>query len=51
VTEPILNKEGQALLDMALNIKPAMVREARNKKYMRIISLLMNERGAKEAGK
>ena len=51
MTEPILAKEGQAVLDMALNVRPAMVREERKKKYMRIISLLMNEQGAKEAGK
>jgi len=51
MTEPVLTKEGQEVLDMALNMRPAMVREERKKKYRRIISLLMNEQGCKEAGK
>lgn len=51
MTEPILTEEGQELLDTFLSFRPAIVRESRKKKYLRIVSLLMNEQGLKEAGK
>jgi len=51
MTEPILTKEGQEALDMALSLRPAIVRGERKKKYMRVLSLLMNEQGCKEAGR
>ena len=49
--EPVLTKEGQEVLDAIINVRPVMVREEHKKKYMRILSLLMNEQGCKEAGK
>jgi multimeric flavodoxin WrbA len=51
MAEPILTKEGQEALDIALSIRPAIVREERKQKYMRILSLLMDKQGCKEAGR
>ena len=54
MTEPILTKEGQEVLDNVLDM-PYMGlpfrRESRKEKYFRLISLVMNEQGVKEAGK
>jgi len=49
--EPILAKEGQEVLDSVLSMRPALMREERKKRYLRILSLLMNEQGCKEAGR
>jgi len=51
MTEPVVSKEGQEILDKLLNIRPPIVREERKAKYLRILSLLMTEQGVKEAGK
>jgi len=54
MTEPVLTKEGQEILDSVLNMTfmtPPIVKEARKKKILRIISLLMCEQGGKEAGR
>ena len=48
--EPVLTKEGQKILYPILNMRPPILRERRKEKYFRILSLLMNERGVKEAG-
>ena len=49
--QPILNKEGQEVLDNLINMRLPILREGRKKKYYRNLSLLMNEQGCKEAGK
>jgi multimeric flavodoxin WrbA len=51
MTGPLLTKDGQEVLDIILNMRPAIMREGRKKRYMRILSLLMNEQGCNEAGK
>jgi len=54
MTEPVLSKEGQEILDNVVNRTPAILpfkREEMKGKYLRIISLIMNEQGVKEAGK
>jgi len=54
LTEPILTKEGQEIVDNVVNRTPAILpfkREETKGKYLRIISLIMNEQGVKEAGK
>jgi len=52
--EPVLTKEGQEILDNVLNRPYGILpfrREAAKEKYLRIISLVMNEQGVKQAGK
>ena len=49
MTEPVLTKEGQEILDELLNHRPPIMRKSRNEKYLRILSFLMNERGLKQA--
>jgi len=51
MTEPVVTKEGQEILDGILNIMPPIIREERKTKYLRILSLLMTEQGVREAGK
>jgi len=54
VTEPVLTKEGQEILDNVLDRPYGSLpfkREENKAKYLRIISLIMNEQGIKEAGK
>jgi len=51
MTEPVVTKEGQEVLDRFLNIRPPIIREEQKAKYLRILSLLMTEQGAKEAGR
>lgn len=51
MTEPLLTKDGQEVLDIVLSMRPAIMREDRKKRYLRILSLLMNEQGCNEAGK
>jgi len=54
MTEPVLTKEAQEVLDSAVN-RPygglAFRREATKGKYLHVISLVMNAQGVKEAGK
>jgi len=54
MTEPVLTKEAQEILDAAIN-RPygglPFRRPATREKYLHIISLVMNEKGVKEAGK
>ena len=49
MTEPVLTKEGQEILDEMLNKRPPIMRKSRNEKYLRSLGLLMNERGLKQA--
>ena len=49
--EPVVTKEGKEVLDRILNIRPPIIRKELRTKYLRILSLLMTEQGAKEAGK
>jgi multimeric flavodoxin WrbA len=51
MTEPVLSKEGQEILGSVLNMTPPILKEARKKKILRILSLLMCEQGVKEAGR
>lgn len=51
MTDPLLTKDGQELLDSILSMRPAVMREDRKKRYLRILSLLMNEQGCNEARK
>jgi len=54
MTEPVLTREGQEILDSIVNmpyITLPFVRERLRGKYLRIISLVMTEHGVKEAGK
>jgi len=51
MVEPVLTKEGQGILDEMLNKRPPIMRKSRNEKYLRILRLLMNERGLKQAGR
>ena len=54
MTEPVLTKEGQEVLDAVLYRRYGRVpyRTGEEKeKYLRLISLVMNEQGVKEAGK
>jgi multimeric flavodoxin WrbA len=49
MTEPLLSKEGQAIFDDILNKRPPIMRKSRNEKYLRSLSLLLKERGLKQA--
>jgi len=49
MTDPVLTKDGQEILDDIFNRRPPIVAERRREKYLRILSLLMNERGLKQA--
>ena len=51
MTEPVLTKEGQETLDAILNVRPPLIKERKRQKVFRALSLLMNEQGAKEAGR
>ena len=51
MTEPVVTKEGQEVLDKILNISPPIIRKEQKAKYLRILSLLMTEQGVKEAGR
>jgi multimeric flavodoxin WrbA len=51
MTELIVIKEGQEVLDKILNVRPPIIREELKAKYLRILSLLMTEQGVKEAGR
>ena len=54
MTEPVLTKEAQEIFDNVLNRPYGSLpfkREETKEKYLRIISLVMNEQGVKEAGK
>lgn len=51
MTEPVVTKEGQEVLDKILNLRPPIVREERKAKYLRVLSLIMTEQGVKEAGR
>jgi len=49
--EPVLTKEAQEIWDIVLSMSLSFKREATKGKYLRILSLLMQEQGVKEAGK
>ena len=49
MTETLLTKEGQEILDEMLNKRPPIMRKSRKEKYFRILRLLMNEQGLKQA--
>ncbi len=51
MTDPMLTKEGQELLDDMLNIMLPLMGESRKQKYFRILSSLMDERALKQAGR
>jgi multimeric flavodoxin WrbA len=51
MTKPVLTKEGQEVFDGLVTKRPPIVRESRKGKYFRMVSLLMNEQGVKEAGR
>ena len=53
MAEPVLTKEGQEILDSVLNypMRLPFTRGRSKGKYLRILSLLMNEQGCEEAGK
>lgn len=51
MTEPLLTKEAQEILDNVLIRILSFKRETTKEKYLRILSLLMQEQGVKEAGR
>jgi multimeric flavodoxin WrbA len=51
MTEPVLTKEGQEIFDDILRNRPPIISNRRKEKYLRILSLLMHERGLKQAGR
>jgi len=51
MVDPQLTQEGQEALAGILATRAAMVQEGMRKRLFRILSLLMNEQGAEEAGK
>ena len=54
MTEPVLTREGQEILDSIVNMPYIIlpfVRERLRGKYLHVISLVMSEQGVREAGK
>jgi len=51
MTEPVLTKEGQEIMDRILMFRPAWKKEEAKERYHRVLSLIMKEQGVKEAGK
>ena len=51
MTEPVLTKEGQEVLDKFLNMRALITRGERKRKIFRMLPLLMKEQGCKEAGR
>jgi len=51
MTEPVLTKEGQEVLEVFLSGRPPFILEEWRKMLFRAISLIMNEQGTKEAGR
>ena len=51
MTGPVMTKEGQEALDKFLNMRPPIIREEFRRKILRMLSLLVNEQGGKEAGR
>ena len=49
MVEPVLTRDGQEALDSILNRWPPIIRQRRKEKISRTISLMMTEKGAKEA--
>ena len=49
--EPVLTKEAQEVLDGILNMRPPIMQQLQKKNVFRILSLLMNEQGCREAGR
>jgi len=49
MTDPVVTKEGQEILDEILNRRSPVMREGRKQKYFRMLSFLMNEQGLKQA--
>jgi len=48
MTEPVLTEEGQEIFNDILNNQAPILKERRKEKYLRSLSLLMNERGLKQ---
>jgi len=51
MTEPVLTKEGQEALEAVFRNRPPIMQERERKRVFRALSLIMNERGWKEAGR
>ena len=51
MTEPVLTKEGQEIMDRILMFRPAWKKEEAKERYHRVLSLIMKEQGVKEGGK
>jgi multimeric flavodoxin WrbA len=51
MTEPVLTKEGQEVLEAILINRPPITQEREKKRIFRALSLIMNEQGAKEANR
>jgi len=51
MTGPVLTKEGQEALAGILMMRPPFMQGEQKKRIFRVLSLLMNEQGAKEAGR
>jgi len=49
MTGPTVSKEGREVLDEIVNTRPSIMKESRKQKYLRMLSLLMNEQDVKQA--
>jgi multimeric flavodoxin WrbA len=49
MSEPNLTKEGQEILSDIVNTRPFIIKERREQAYLRMLSLLINEKGLKQA--